>query len=232
MKISIHQPHFMPYEGLFGKMKASDLTVILTNTQYVKGEYLNRVKVLGSWCTLDVLNNKAPMSEILVSSLSVAKMRTTVLTNLFTRANLIRNPNLFDLKQAFDKLIDVHLYRSNTIQLETLNIQLLQIMLDYLSIKTMIFPINYQPIGHSTTARLMSVIDVIRSDSKEIRYLSGVGGLNYLNPKEVPNNVQVYVQEFKEVPNENSMMQLIALKGKNAINCIVNNQSWKPLRAL
>lgn len=48
MKISIHQPNFMPWGGFFEKINRSDLFVLLDHVQYSKGSYTNRVLMSNS----------------------------------------------------------------------------------------------------------------------------------------------------------------------------------------
>ncbi len=45
MKVSIHQPNFLPYLGIFNKMKQSDLFVIYDVAQYVRDRFDNRNQI-------------------------------------------------------------------------------------------------------------------------------------------------------------------------------------------
>mgnify|MGYP002395372076 CR=1 FL=1 len=45
MKISIHQPLFIPWIGYFDKINKADIFVILDHVQYTKGSWINRNKI-------------------------------------------------------------------------------------------------------------------------------------------------------------------------------------------
>ncbi|MBP9812779.1 WbqC family protein, partial [Candidatus Gracilibacteria bacterium] len=47
MICSIHQPNYIPYLGLFDKLKASDIFVFYDTAQYTKGDYHNRNTIKG-----------------------------------------------------------------------------------------------------------------------------------------------------------------------------------------
>jgi hypothetical protein len=45
MKISLHQPNYLPYTGFFQKMALSDVFVILDTVQFSKGSYTQRTNI-------------------------------------------------------------------------------------------------------------------------------------------------------------------------------------------
>ena len=64
MKISIHQPNFVPWYPFFQKIKEADIFIILSNCQFEKNNYQNRFNIIDQWYTmrtkkgLDLIKNK------------------------------------------------------------------------------------------------------------------------------------------------------------------------------
>lgn len=60
MIVTIHQPEHQPWLGFFNKMSMSDVYVILDDVQYVKNNYQNRNRIMGSngpqWLSVPVVN--------------------------------------------------------------------------------------------------------------------------------------------------------------------------------
>lgn len=60
MKLSIHQPNFIPWMGYFRKISLSDAFVLLDHVQFTKNSYQNRAKIKTPagehWLTVPVLH--------------------------------------------------------------------------------------------------------------------------------------------------------------------------------
>ena len=56
MKVSIHQPPFLPWAGWWHKALSSDLHVLYTGVQYEHRGVQRRVKIKGQWVSLSVLS--------------------------------------------------------------------------------------------------------------------------------------------------------------------------------
>ena len=54
MKISIHQPNFIPWYPFFQKIEEADIFVILRNCQFEKNNYQNRFNANNQWYTMRV----------------------------------------------------------------------------------------------------------------------------------------------------------------------------------
>ena len=69
MVLSIHQPEHLPWLGFFNKMSMADVYVILDNVQYVKGNYQNRNRIMGTngpqWINVPV-NNKGRLESTIL----------------------------------------------------------------------------------------------------------------------------------------------------------------------
>ena len=54
MRISIHQPNFVPWYPFFQKIKEVDVFVILKECQFEKNGYQNRFNFNNKWYTMSV----------------------------------------------------------------------------------------------------------------------------------------------------------------------------------
>jgi len=56
MRVTVHQPQYLPWSGLFDKIDQADGFVVLDNVQYEKNEWQNRnrIKTPQGWCWLTV----------------------------------------------------------------------------------------------------------------------------------------------------------------------------------
>lgn len=58
MIVGIHQPNYLPWQGYFAKIAASDVFVFLDDAQFTKNSYINRVQVMNNgkkhWLTIPV----------------------------------------------------------------------------------------------------------------------------------------------------------------------------------
>ncbi|QHJ74576.1 hypothetical protein VH22019_00012 [Vibrio phage VH2_2019] len=70
MRVATHQPTFLPWVGYYHKILSSDLFVIMDKSQYVDRNYMNRVKLNGSWLTLPL--KKAPQKARICDRYPVA----------------------------------------------------------------------------------------------------------------------------------------------------------------
>ena len=68
MKVSIHQPNFLPWFPFFEKMSKSDIFVLMTNCQFEKNGYQNRFKRNNLWNTMSTKKGTCCISQKLYSN--------------------------------------------------------------------------------------------------------------------------------------------------------------------
>ena len=214
----------MPWSGFWAKAMASDVMLIMTNTQYVKGEYLNRVPLLNSWLTLEVINANAPMSEVRVSALSIQRMLKTLSMNVFTKKAKLRNPRLIDLEQRIHVVVD-YAQEGDSYMLEILNILLIREIGRHLKLACTFMPAVYDTRGETTTERLVRFIE--QNIGPACTYMSGAGGLNYLQAEYIPQEMKVMIQDWLTPPDKNSIVQLIAQDSEYPTR-LPEQVVWKP----
>jgi hypothetical protein len=175
MVITIHQPNFFPYMGIFQKIQESDIFVILKHCQFEKNNYQNRFSKNDKWHTMSVNKGLEPI---------VNKKYINYISDWNKiKINLYKHKEILSL---FDEFITDNLSDTNT------NI-IIKIM-SILDIKTKIV-YDYDT-NLNGTNRLVDLCIQYNADT----YLSGISGRNYLElDKFKKNNIQVLFQNEKDI---------------------------------
>ena len=63
MRVSIHQPNFVPWYPFFQKIKEVDIFVILKECQFEKNGYQNRFNFNDKWYTMSVKKGLEPIRD-------------------------------------------------------------------------------------------------------------------------------------------------------------------------
>ncbi|MDC3284943.1 WbqC family protein [Flavobacteriaceae bacterium] len=188
-KISIHQPHFLPWLGYFNKIIHADMFVVLEQVQYRKNYFQNRCKIKGNnkdlWLSLPVKKS----SSSLIRDVELINNKKDRLKIIKTLMQYYSKTKYFD--NYFQEIKEILL--NDELKLSRLNNQLLKKFLDILKIDTEIkfckdFTENQDP-----NLRLIEICKNSNSDT----YISGVGGKNYLDISLFEkNNIKVQFQNF------------------------------------
>lgn len=174
MKITIHQPNFIPWYPFFQKIQEADIFVLLTECQFEKGGYQNRF-FLEKWHTMSVQNKFEPIKnkQFINSKKDWNKIRE----------NLKKYDKVLKL---FDKHITDNL-------LET-NISIINEIIKILDIKTKIC-LDY-PTDLKSTERLIDICKKYNCDT----YISGIGGKEYIDTKKFTDfNIKLEFQKEQEM---------------------------------
>lgn len=199
--ITIHQPMYLPYLGLFNKIKNSDIFVIADDFQYSKGYFYNRNKI------------KTPDGELMLTvplkkNSSFKQLNEVEISNIEDWSNQhLKNLKLYYKKaDHFDDYIDFFekIYNIKWISLYKLNMKTLFYLMEQLGIDV---PVYYTSsllrdyIFVNKTQKLVDICKILGGDA----YLSGMGGENYIEPEIFRNNnisldYQNYrVKEYKQL---------------------------------
>ena len=194
MKVTIHQPNYLPYPGLFHKLILSDVFVILDNVQF-QFDITNRNKIItkdGSWerITVPVKKNqthKKIMDVEINNEISWSD-------NTFQKLNdSYASSNFFNQYEDYFK----NLYKKKWTLLYELNFEILKKMIEFLGIKIEIVKESELDIKGESTERLINICETL--DAKT--YVSGIGGKNYLDEKLFKKkNIQLEYQNYQFMP--------------------------------
>ena len=187
--ISIHQSQFLPWVPYFFKIVASDIFIILDDVQYQKNGVQNRNQIKtpqgASYITVPVNRNlHTKINEVSVArEFHIKKLLASIAIN-YKRAVFF--------EQVFTKLETVF-YQFKGGKLFDLNKIILQVMLEILEVKTVIKYSSSFAISDNKDEMLLKLILA----NGEKQYISGQGGLNYMNLDKFKNyGIEVYLYDF------------------------------------
>ena len=171
LKISIHQPNFLPFGGFWDKMSKSNIFVILDNVQYSKNSYTNRCEIKTpegkKWLTMPVIH-KFPQLIKDVELFEPEKNKMKCFSEIKRYYKTAIN-----FREMFPKIKELINFPSNN--LSEYNIHLIKSIAELLDIKTQIvLSSNYKFQGNSTEL----LINICKHFGADI-YLSGKGGKKY-----------------------------------------------------
>ncbi|HUW93592.1 MAG TPA: WbqC family protein [Bacteroidales bacterium] len=191
MKISSHQPNFIPWAGYFYKISISDAFVIADDLDYSRKSYINRNRIKtpegSEWLTLPVKKMPlgTPINEIEISCADdVSKLLKTV-KSCYARAAYF--------KMFFEKFEEA--MWSGGSNLSEINIALINLVLRELKIETPIYRTSaLSEIAAGSTDRIISICRAFGADT----YISGLGGQNYQSAELMKaNGIECRVYKFR-----------------------------------
>ena len=216
MKITIHQPDYLPWIGFFHRWFSSDLLIIYDDAQFIKGGWQNRDKILlGSneyWLSVPVLTKKK-LGQ-LIKDVQINYDVKWQIKHIKTLKNYYGN------SKNFSDIINIieEAYSKKHIYLIELNLFLMENIGKYLGIKTPIkFSSNYNLKSKNTD----KIIDLINAENGTT-YLTGTGSKEYLNESMIKqNNIHLNYQEHddlkKYIDSENIYLSIIHYLFRNEI---------------
>lgn len=177
MKVAMHQPNFLPYLGFFDKMAKVDLFVLLDNVQFNSRDYQqrNRVRMGDDWVWLTVPVLTRGRSGQTIAEVEIDNTRNwqrkvcKTLQHAYGKSAFFKDygPDYFEiLNRRYIGILD-------------LNIDLLRYTAELLGIDTTVVTSSSFPVEGAKEDRLIALCKKIGAHS----YLSGDGGLNYIDPK-------------------------------------------------
>lgn len=226
--ISIHQPVYLPWLGFFKKITSSNVFVFLDDVQYEKNGWHNRNKIKtkdGSiWLTVPVNSTtNIKLNEISIDHTSnwLKKHKKSIYLN-YVKAKF------FDSIWPEFELI----YQKDHELLIELNLEIIQLILKKLNIKTKTILSSDLNIMQSGSDRILEICKNLQAD----RYLSGIQGKNYLKIDDFKkNNIEVLFQNFQHpiysqlyepfLPNL-STIDLLFNEGLNSPNVLKTSSNF------
>ena len=197
MRITIHQPDFLPWYGFFYRWAQSDLLILYDDAQFIKGGWQNRDKLLingrEQWLTVPVVT-KGKLGQLI----NEVKINQTVKwkhKHLYTFKSVFgKTPNFLTV---FPLIEDV--YAGKYDNLIDLNISLLLLCADLLKIKTKFRLSSEYGFSSNQSEKLIDLLNAENADE----YLSGTGSINYIDEKLFEqNNIKLIYQDNKAMINE------------------------------
>lgn len=173
MKISIHQPNYLPWLGYFHKIALADVFVFLDDVQFSKGSYTNRVKVAGGrWLTLPVrVNLGDSIREVRPSKPNWVRSHLDFLRNTYRHTPFYKT--IFQDIEGMYEAVDRE-------SLCETNISLVRAICLCLGINPRFLRSSELNVDARSDERL---IEIVRRVDHSGVYISGKGGAKYQDPE-------------------------------------------------
>jgi len=192
-RISIHQPMYLPYPGLFNKMKNVDIFVFGDDAQYSRRYYYNRnrIKTPNGALMLTVPLIKPfgkKLNEIKIdNNKNWQKKHLKSLYTWYKKADYFE-----DYIKFFEEV-----YNTEWQTLHELNMKTLFYLMEQLDIKVKVYFTSDLLRDYTPTGKTQRIIDICKKLNANV-YLSGIGGKNYLEPILFEKNkIKLEFQNYK-----------------------------------
>lgn len=183
MKIAIHQPEHFPYLGFFQKMKYVDVFVILDDAQFSKGNWHNRNKFLNKndkeeWFTVQLKKYNFGEKINQIYCAEDQRWREKIIRKIQQNFGL-------DLTEIYsnNKLIDINMegiiFCRKQLNIESKIIYSSELELDE-SLKS--------------SKKLAEICSILKAKT----YVSGEGGIDYLDTSYFDCNIEYFKPEVKD----------------------------------
>ncbi len=194
MKITIHQPNYLPYLGFFDKMRQADIFVIYDDAQFNKEDFQHRNKFRifhgWKWLTVPVEKKLIPIKEIKIRNGLTNKGPTWSDAQFKEiRDSYLDTPHY---KRYENKLEEIYMKKYD--KLIDLNLEIISFLMDAFNIKTKLVFSSELGFTSRSTQRLVEIVESLSGDT----YLSGSFGKNYLDASQFNDkNIKLEFHDFK-----------------------------------
>ena len=219
MKVTIHQPDYLPWIGFFYKWLYSDLFIIYDDAQYIKGGWQSRDKIRiaekEQWITVPVIT-KGRLGQ-LISETEINYATDWVRVHLNTMKTYYGKSPYF--AEIFPKLEDIYLKKHR--KLVDFNVELLNLAAQSLGISV---PVKYSSEFKITSFRTQKVIDLLKA-VKCTEYIAGQGAKEYMDEHPFEKeNIKIYYPEISDIRSKFSTIKTEDI-GLSVIHYLFNYSS-------
>lgn len=192
MRVTIHQPNYLPYSAFFNKIKRTEMLIIFDKSKFTKNDFQqrNRIKTPQGerYLIIPVSKefNNATLNEVKFLNNRFKKRHPDTIHQYYHKA-----PYYDSYKDDFRKL-----YKNSTDKLSDFNIAIIKYLIKALGLETEIklsteLKVDFSLLGTDINLALLE-------DVNASYYLSGVGGKDYIEVKKFKERgIDVEFQDFK-----------------------------------
>lgn len=227
MRVTIHQPQFLPWLGYLDKIDQADLFIMLDTVQFKKSEWQNRNRIRTAkgwqWLTVPVLQHFGQrIDEVLINPTAVWKAQHLRALDMHYARAPYRDRYVAQLRE---------LYSAHWDRLSEFNKATVQWLLEAYGITTPVHNAAEYAARDEPTDRL---IDLCRAVGAT-RYLAGPGAEHYMDkPRFESSGVRLEIQVFKHPiyrqlyePFESNLsaLDLLLMQGPDALAALRRSRS-------
>lgn len=190
MKVSIHQPNFLPWIGFFKKIEKSDIFVILDTVKCSKNSYFNRNRFSTDkkfnnffWLSLPIgkENYKLEIKDVICKDVNSLRKHVKYFKNRHSKTS---DRKLLDsILSVYDNIIESN---DQSFNVAEFNFLMITTILNHLKIDTKIIKSSDLEIEKSFKKQDL-VLEILRK-TKCKTYISGTGAMEYQKDKDFLNN--------------------------------------------
>jgi hypothetical protein len=176
MRVTIHQPEFMPWLGFFHKASLADVLVLLDDAQFTKNYFHNRnrvrTKTRASWITVPVEKSPlaTPLNEMRIADAHEPRWRDKIETTVqqaYAKAPFFA--------PTFDELSA--LLSTPEPLLTSMNIPIIEWMLHAFGLHPRVIRSSEMGVESTASRRILDICTQVGATT----YVSGVSGVDYLD---------------------------------------------------
>jgi hypothetical protein len=180
---------YLPYPGIFNKMKSADIFVFLDDAQYSDGYYYNRNRIKTQRGTLMLT---APLLKSFGQKLNEIRIATDIKWQKKHLKSISANYSKADYFNSYVDFFE-ELYAMQWEKLHNLNMKTMLYMAEALDINTQFYLSSELTPNSTGTQRIIDICKVLGADT----YLSGTSGKDYLDQKQFEcNNIKLVYQRY------------------------------------
>lgn len=185
MRVSIHQPQYLPWVPYFTKMLKSDVFVFLDSVAFQKNGVQNRNQIKtasgAQWLTV-------PVKHKLGQSIMNTQLATTFDWRRKHKVSIFQNYSKAPFFRVYEKKFDA-IYDRDWDNLCELNIESTKVLLELLGISVNLLRSSDLDVTGSGSELIKNICTRLGADT----YISGVGGRQYLDHKDFEDSgIDVY----------------------------------------
>ena len=200
IKVSAHQPNFLPWPGFWHKLLSVDVFVLCAGMQYVHRSYGNRVRMRddGGWATIPVSGGMKPYTEIEIADVGSVHQIGRRIQHWSQRREFRYGDRLMPIVS--------YLKQCNQSELCNLNVELIRLVLEILDHhETELIVDTENRLDRSAKS---SIADLLSAHG-EI-YMSGSSAPKYLEREDLSALAEVHLQNLRPGIGDETVLHLIA----------------------
>lgn len=193
MRVTIHQPEFLPWLGFFDKVSRANVLVLLDDAQFRRGYFhnRNRIRTSNGWDWITVPVQRAGLSttlrEIRVAGEKNPRWADKVARSV--RQSYSRAPHF---QESFDEL-DRYLHADTDLLVDG-NVSLIRWLLAAFGIEVEVMLSSILGVGGAASLRVLNMCKALGAST----YVSGISGREYLDLESFAEaGIDVEFQEFR-----------------------------------
>jgi hypothetical protein len=222
MKIAIQQPQFLPWVGVWHKYLSADLYVVYAGVKFNQYDYQHRVRLHDSWITLPV---KSHSRNLAIKNVKVADI--SCLKKIARRLRQELPSKKYPHVERMQPILTALESYTGSDYLLDINHHLFLIVRNILGLQTELTVDDEERPDLSKTEKIDDCLAKWSNIKgwREVIYLSGVSGLEYLANAELLTPIKIQYQQVLPTSPEDTVVKVIALED-NPTDIIRNCAFW------